>query len=44
MDARRYTVTIYAAAPGTPVRADYGPAAVDVSAMDKSVPGMFSTP
>lgn len=39
MDNRRYTVTIHAAAPGTPIRGDRGAAAVDISAMDRSITG-----
>lgn len=39
MDAQRYTVTIHAAAPGTPIRGDSGLGEVDISAMQRSVPG-----
>ena len=39
MDRKRYTVTVYAAAPGTPLRGNRGPGDLDYSHMDRSVPG-----
>lgn len=39
MSEKRYAVTIYAAAPGTPLRGDLGPGETDTSKMDRSVPG-----
>lgn len=39
MDKNRYTVTVFAAAPGTPLRGDLGPNETDTSRMERSAPG-----
>ena len=39
MDRKRYTVTIHAAAPGTPLRGELDPIDTDTSKMERSVPG-----